>query len=205
MSHDHDHDHDHEEKGIALRVKALEQLLIEKGIVNAEALDEFVDLYENRVGPKNGAKVVARAWVDDDYRKRLLADGTAAAGEFGFTGSEAEYLRVVENTDDVHNVVVCTLCSCYPRSLLGMSPTWYRSASYRARVVREPRSVLSEFGVELGEDVAVRVHDSTAELRYMVLPQRPAGTEDWDEKNLAQLVTRDSLIGTQRVLRPDSV
>ena len=195
----HDHDHDHEEKGIALRVKALEQLLIEKGIVNAEALDEFVDIYENRVGPKNGAKVVARAWVDDDYKQRLLEDGAAAAGEFGFTGFEGEYLKVVENTDDVHNVVVCTLCSCYPWPVLGLPPTWYKSPAYRARVVRDPRGVLAEFGVELPESKRVTVWDSTADMRYMVLPQRPADTDGLSEGELAERVTRDGMIGTALV------
>ena len=195
----HDHDHDHEEKGIALRVKALEQLLIEKGVVNAEALDEFVDIYENRVGPKNGAKVVARAWVDDDYKQRLLADGAAAAGEFGFTGFEGEYLKVVENTDDVHNVVVCTLCSCYPWPVLGLPPTWYKSPAYRARVVRDPRGVLAEFGVELPDSKKVTVWDSTADMRYMVLPQRPADTDGLSEGELAERVTRDGMIGTALV------
>ena len=199
-NHDHDHDHDHEEKGIALRVKALEQLLIEKGVVNAEALDEFVDIYENRVGPKNGAKVVARAWVDDAYKQRLLADGAAAAGEFGFTGFEGEYLKVVENSDDVHNVVVCTLCSCYPFSILGIAPAWYKAAAYRSRAVRDPRGVLREFGVNIDDDVEVRVWDSTAELRYLVLPQRPPATQDMSENELLELVTRNSIIGTDRDL-----
>ena len=199
MSNHHDHDHDHEEKGIALRVKALEQLLIEKGVVNAQALDEFVDIYENRVGPRNGARVVAKAWVDQDFRKRLLEDGAAAASELGFSGIEGERLVAVENTDAVHNIVVCTLCSCYPWPVLGLPPTWYKSPAYRARVVRDPRSVLTEFGVELPRDKPISVWDSTADMRYMVLPQRPAGTEGLTEEALADRVTRDGMIGTALV------
>ena len=197
--HGHDHLHDEEESGIALRVKALERVLVEKGAVNAEALDQFVDAYENKIGPRNGAMVVAKAWTDPDYRQRLLDDGVAAIGEFGFSGVEGDHLRVIENTDETHNVVVCTLCSCYPWPVLGLPPIWYKSPPYRSRIVREPRAVLEEFGVELPESKKIRVWDSSADLRYMILPQRPAGTEDLDEEGLADLVTRDGMIGTALV------
>ncbi|MZR29561.1 nitrile hydratase subunit alpha [Sneathiella litorea] len=180
-----------------LRVKSLESLLIEKGLVEAEALDALIDRYENKVGPKNGAKVVARAWVDEEYRQRLLTDATAAVAEFGFTGAQGEELVAVENTDKIHNVVVCTLCSCYPWPVLGLPPVWYKSAPYRARVVREPRKVLEEFGTLLPDDMEVRVWDSTAETRYLVIPKRPKGTDGMDEEALAQLVNRDSMIGTR--------
>ena len=203
MAHEHSHDHEHGEgselSDIDLRVRALESLLVEKGYVDPEALDVLIDTYETKIGPRNGAAVVAKAWTDPAYKERLLANGAAAIRELGFELEPYEF-TVMENTDDTHNVIVCTLCSCYPRALLGMSPAWYKSSSYRARVVREPRSVLAEFGVELTDEVDVRVHDSTAELRYMVLPQRPAGTEDWPEEQLAKLITRDSLVGTQRNL-----
>jgi nitrile hydratase len=185
-----------------LRVKSLESLLIEKGLVEAEALDALVDRYENKVGPKNGAKVVARAWMDDAYRERLLKDATSAVAEFGFTGAQGEELIAVENTDKVHNVVVCTLCSCYPWPVLGLPPVWYKSAPYRARVVREPRKVLSEFGTELPAETEVRVWDSTAETRYLVIPKRPDGTEGMDEEALAGLVNRDSMIGTREADSP---
>ena len=190
------HDHDHEEKGIALRVKALEQLLIEKGVVNAEALDELVDVYEHKVGPRNGAKVVAKAWTDAAYRERLLQDGASAVAELGFAGWEGEHLVAVENTADVHNVVVCTLCSCYPWPVLGLPPVWYKSPAYRSRVVREPRKVLEEFGTSLPADQSIKVWDSTADIRYLVIPRRPDGTEDLPEAELAGLVTRDGMIGT---------
>ena len=180
---------------IEQRVAALEELLTEKGLVNAEFIDGVVSLYENDIGPLNGAKVVARAWVDPGYRERLLADGTAAIEELGFAGPEGRHIEVVANTPEVHNVIVCTLCSCYPWPVLGLPPVWYKSPPYRARMVREPRTVLREFGVELDEDVEVRVWDSSAEVRYLVLPRRPAGTEDLGEEELAALVTRDAMIG----------
>jgi len=196
------HKHDDPLPDTVLRVKSLESLLIEKGLVVAEALDALIDRYENKVGPKNGAKVVARAWVDAAYRERLLADATSAVAEFGFTGAQGEELVAVENTDKIHNVVVCTLCSCYPWPVLGLPPVWYKSAPYRARVVREPRKVLEEFGTHLAPDTEVRVWDSTAETRYLVIPKRPAGTERMDEEALAQLVNRDSMIGTREADRP---
>jgi nitrile hydratase len=189
------HDHDAPLPDTVLRVKALESLLTEKGLVDPEALDILIDTYENKVGPRNGARVVARAWVDDAYRQRLLTDATAAIAEFGFMGLQSEHMVVVENTAKQHNMVVCTLCSCYPWAVLGLPPVWYKSAPYRARAVMDPRGVLGEFGVTLDEDVEIRVWDSTAEIRYLVLPQRPAGTEGMDEEALAELVTRDSMIG----------
>jgi nitrile hydratase len=198
--HDHEH-HDHEDPHTApltetqLRVKALESLLIEKGLVDPAALDELIDTYETRVGPRNGARVVARAWTDPAYRQRLLADASAAIAELGFTGRQGEHMVALENTPDVHNMVVCTLCSCYPWPVLGLPPVWYKSAPYRARAVIDPRGVLREFGVTLPETVEVRVWDSTAELRYLVIPRRPAGTEAMGEEALAGLVTRDSMIG----------
>src|ERR1700754_1379997 len=200
MAHDHhDHDHDHEQEppsDIALRVKALESLLVEKGLVDPAALDAIVDHYEHKVGPRNGARVVARAWADPAYRERLLADATAAIAELGFTGRQGEHMVAVENTAEVHNLVVCTLCSCYPWPVLGLPPTWYKSAPYRARAVKDPRGVLADFGVQLPESVAIRVWDSTSEVRYLVIPQRPAGTEHLSVEQLADLVTRDSMIGT---------
>ena len=206
--HDHDHDHartfqpDHAEPTTdAARVGlALRELLIEAGHYTADE-ERAVIAGMQGASPENGATIVARAWTDPAYRERLLANGAEAIRELGFELQPYEF-TVMENTDDTHNVIVCTLCSCYPRALLGMSPAWYKSGSYRARVVREPRAVLAEFGVDLDDDVAVRVHDSTAELRYMVLPQRPAGTDGWTEAKLAALVTRDALIGTQRNLAP---
>ena len=179
-----------------MRVKALETLLTEKGLLDPAAIDALVDTYENRIGPRNGAKVVARAWTDPEYKKRLLENGTDAIGELGFSGVQGEDMVVVENTEDVHNIVVCTLCSCYPWPTLGLPPIWFKSAPYRARTVIDPRGVLEEFGVELSEDIEVRVWDSNAELRYLVLPQRPAGTEGMSEEELAGLVSRDSMIGT---------
>ena len=182
----------------AIRVRALESILAEKGLIDPKALDALVDTYENRIGPRNGAKVVARAWVDPAYKQRLLTDATAAIKEFGFSGLQGEDMVVVENTPDVHNVVVCTLCSCYPWPTLGLPPVWYKSAPYRARAVSDPRGVLKEFGTELPEAVEVRTWDTTAELRYLVLPERPAGTESLTEDQLADLVTRDSMIGVTK-------
>jgi len=182
----------------AIRVRALEAILTEKGLIDPKALDALVDTYENKIGPRNGAKVVARAWVDPAYKQRLLTDASAAIKEFGFSGLQGEDMVVVENTPDVHNVVVCTLCSCYPWPTLGLPPVWYKSAPYRARVVSDPRSVLKEFGTELPETVEVRTWDTTAELRYLVLPERPLGTESLTEAQLAELVTRDSMIGVTK-------
>lgn len=199
MPHDaHDHDHPHAllPSDPALRVKALETILTRKGLVDPAALDEIIDTYENRIGPKNGADVVARAWTDTGFRAALMKDATALMRELGYYGRQGEHIVAVENTDVVHNMVVCTLCSCYPWSLLGIPPGWYKSDAYRARVVREPRKVLAEFGVALPESTAVRVWDSTAEVRYLVIPRRPKGTERMDVDALAQLVTRDSMIGT---------
>ena len=181
------------------RVKTIEKLLIEKGIVAKDALEKLADVYENDLGPMNGAKVVARAWVDPDYKKRLLEDATAAIAELGFGGMQGEHMVVVENTPQVHNVVVCTLCSCYPWPVLGLPPTWYRSAAYRSRVVVDPRGVLREFGTELDDGVEVRVWDSSAEVRYLVLPERPEGTENLSEEELAGLVARDTMIGVTKV------
>ncbi|WP_420465920.1 nitrile hydratase subunit alpha [Panacagrimonas sp.] len=198
MAHDH-HDHDHHNappSDTALRVKAIESLLTEKGLIVPEALDAIVDTYQSRVGPRNGARVVAKAWSDPDYRKRLLDNSTAAIAELGYSGVQGEDMVVVENTPQVHNMVVCTLCSCYPWPTLGLPPVWYKSAPYRSRAVIDPRGVLKEFGVDIADDTEVRVWDSNAELRYFVLPMRPAGTEGLDEEQLAELVTRDSMIGT---------
>ena len=186
----------------ALRVKALESLLVEKGMVDPKALDAVVDAYETKIGPRNGARVVARAWVDAEYKRRLLADGTAAIAELGYGGSQGEHMTVLENTPKVHNLVVCTLCSCYPWPVLGLPPTWYKSAPYRSRAVIDPRGVLREFGTEVGEDVEVRVWDSTADLRYLVLPERPKGTDNLTEGQLAALVTRDSMVGVHKVSPP---
>ena len=185
-----------------LRIKALESLLVEKKLIDPEAVDAIIETYETKIGPRNGAKVVARAWVDPEYKKRLLADGTKAIAELGFSGAQGEDMVVVENTDEVHNVVVCTLCSCYPWPTLGLPPVWYKAAPYRARVVMDPRGVLLEFGTRISDDVEVRVWDSNAELRYLVLPQRPAGTEGCTEEQLADLVSRDAMIGTAAVAPP---
>lgn len=205
MPHDH-HDDDHAHALLppdpALRVKALETILTEKGLIDPAALDEIIDTYENRIGPRNGAHVVARAWSDPAFRTALLKDATAVVSELGYFGRQGEHMVAVENTDDVHNMVVCTLCSCYPWPLLGIPPGWYKSDAYRARAVREPRKVLADFGVTLPKDTAVRVWDSTAEVRYLVIPQRPAGTEGMDEAALMDLVTRDSMIGTGLALKP---
>jgi nitrile hydratase len=205
--HPHDHDdypagHDAPLSGPALRVKALESLLLDKRLVDAAALDALIDMYETKVGPRNGARVVARAWVDPAYRQRLLTSASAAIMELGYTGRQGEDMVVLENTPTVHNMVVCTLCSCYPWPVLGLPPVWYKSAPYRSRAVIDPRGVLREFGLELGDDVEVRVWDSTAELRYLVLPERPAGTEGMSEEELAGLVTRDAMIGTAKVAAP---
>ena len=191
------HDHEHSEE--ALRAEALESLLIEKGLVDPERVDELVRHYETDIGPMNGACVVARAWTDPEFKKRLLEDGKSAIEELGLTGMDTGTFQVVENTPSVHNVVVCTLCSCYPWSVLGLPPTWYKSFAYRSRVVREPRAVLGEFGLELEDSVEVRVWDSSAELRYMVLPERPPGTESLSEEELATLVSRDAMIGVGKV------
>lgn len=196
---DHDHAHQVVPSDPALRTKALESLLVEKGLVDPKVLDALVDAYEHKIGPRNGARVVARAWVDPAYKKRLLADGGAAIGEMGYLGAQGEHMVVVENTPKVHNLVVCTLCSCYPWPVLGLPPVWYKSAPYRSRAVIDPRGVLHEFGLEISEDTEVRVWDSTAEIRYLVLPERPAGTENLNEEELAALVTRDSMIGVAKV------
>jgi nitrile hydratase subunit alpha len=199
----HDHDHDHEHQAVppdpALRVKALESILVAKGLVDPVALDALIDTYEHKVGPRNGARVVARAWMDSAFKQRLLTDGTAAIAELGYGG---DTMLVVENTATLHNLVVCTLCSCYPWAVLGLPPIWYKSAAYRSRSVIDPRGVLREFGLELGDDVDVRVWDSTADLRYLVLPERPAGTEGMSEEQLAGLVTRDAMVGVAKVSLP---
>ena len=183
----------------AVRAEALESLLTERGLVKSEVLDGFINRMVNDVGPMNGAKVVAKAWTDPDYREQLLADGTGAIKELGFAGPQGEHIVVVENSDDVHNVVVCTLCSCYPWPVLGLPPEWYKDPAYRSRMVREPRTLLSEMGLDLDDDVEVRVWDSSAENRYLVLPQRPDGTEDLSEEDLAALVTRDAMVGVAKV------
>jgi nitrile hydratase subunit alpha len=192
------------ESDAAIRVRALESILAEKGLIDPKAIDALVDTYENKVGPRNGAKVVARAWVDPAYKERLLKDATAAIKEFGFSGLQGEDMVVVENTPEVHNLVVCTLCSCYPWPTLGLPPVWYKAAPYRARAMSDPRGVLQEFGTALDENVEVRTWDTTAELRYLVLPERPAGTEKLSEDELAALVTRDSMIGVAKVNPPAS-
>jgi nitrile hydratase subunit alpha len=194
----HHHHHRAPPSPVEARVAALEALLTDKGLVSGEFIDSIVNAYANDIGPLNGAKVVARAWVDGDYRQRLLADGTAAIAELGFGGPEGEHMVVVENTPTVHNVIVCTLCSCYPWPVLGLPPSWYKSSPYRARMVREPRNLLSEMGLELPDAVSIRVWDSSAEVRYLVLPERPQGTERMSEENLAALVTRDTMIGVSR-------
>lgn len=201
--HDHHHHHDGEGQDppsdMTLRVKALESLLVEKGIVDPAALDAIIDTYEYKIGPRNGARVVARAWRDPEYKARLLEDATAAIAELGYGGRQGEHMIAVENTPKVHNLVVCTLCSCYPWPVLGLPPVWYKSAPYRSRAVIDPKGVLAEFGLALPDDVEVRVWDSTAEIRYLVLPERPPGTEALNEDALAELVTRDSMIGVARV------
>ena len=201
--HSHDHDHDHSELGeMDLRVRALESLLTEKGYIDPAALDVLIDTYQTRIGPRNGARVVARAWADPAFMDWLLRDATAAIASLGYTGRQGEHMVAVANSPAEHHLVVCTLCSCYPWPVLGLPPTWYKSAPYRARAVRDPRGVLADFGVQLPDGTALRVWDSTAELRYLVIPQRPAGTEGLSEAELAELVTRDSMIGTGLPLTP---
>jgi len=200
--HDHDHDHQAVPSDPALRAKALESVLVARGLVDRAALDALVDAYEHQIGPRNGARVIARAWVDDAYKRRLLSNATAAIAELGYGGMEGERMLVVENTAHVHNLIVCTLCSCYPWPVLGLPPVWYKSAAYRSRSVIDPRGVLKEFGLELSSEVEVRVWDSTAEVRYLVLPERPAGTEKLSEAELAALVTRDAMVGVSRVTLP---
>lgn len=195
MSGDHTHTPDPADP--AIRVEAIESLLVEAGLLDSARVDALIERYEHDLGPLNGAQVVARAWTDDDYRSRLLEDGTAAIAELGFSGAQGEHMVVVENSSDVHNLVVCTLCSCYPWPVLGLPPSWYKSPEYRARAVREPRAVLQEFGTELGDDVEIRVWDSSAEIRYLVLPERPAGTDALAEEQLVPLVSRDSMIGVR--------
>lgn len=201
---DHDDDHRHSEppSDVALKVKALESLLIEKGIVDPAALDAIIETYETKVGPHRGAKVVARAWTDPDFKARLTADATAAVREMGYEGRQGEHLKVVENTARVHNMVVCTLCSCYPWTVLGLPPVWYKSAPYRSRAVSDPRGVLAEFGCSLDDDVEIRVWDSTSEMRFLVLPERPTGTEGWPAERLEKLVSRNSMIGVERAQSP---
>ena len=210
--HDHGHGHPHIDdpdhphnaplSDVQLRVRALESLLTEKGLVDPAALDALIDTYQNKIGPRNGAKVVARAWVDPAYKKRLFEDASSAIAEFGFVGRQGEDMLVVENTPKVHNLVVCTLCSCYPWPVLGLPPVWYKSSAYRSRAVIDPRGLLKELGTPIPEAVEVRVWDSTAELRYLVLPERPPGTEGWSEEKLARLVTRDAMVGIAKVRVP---
>ena len=207
MSHGHGHDHGHAHEHdaqdeITFRVRALERLLVDKGLVDPAALDAVIETYEHRVGPRNGAQVVAKAWTEPQYRQWLMQDATAAIASLGYTGRQGEHMIAVENTPQVHNMVVCTLCSCYPWSVLGLPPMWYKSAPYRSRAVYDPRGVLKEFGVEVDAGVEVRVWDSTAELRYLVIPERPAGTDGWSAERLAELVTRDSMIGVARLAAP---
>ena len=205
--HTHDHDHDHTEppSEVELRVKALESLLVEKGLADSEAIDTLIDAYENKIGPSNGKRVVARAWADPDFKRWLLEDATAAIASMGYLSSQTEQLRVIENTEDTHNLVVCTLCSCYPWPMLGLPPVWYKSAPYRSQAVADPRGVLAQFGTELPDDVEVRVWDSTSEMRYLVLPKRPDGVEDWSEEQLAELVTRNSMVGVEKAREPEAI
>jgi nitrile hydratase subunit alpha len=213
MAHGHDHHHHHdghshegsELPDIELRVRALESILVEKGYVDPEALDVLVETYETKVGPRNGARVVAKAWADPEFRAWMRKDATAAIASLGFTGRQGEHIVAVENTPEEHNLVVCTLCSCYPWPVLGLPPVWYKSAPYRSRAVIDPRGVLAEFGVTLPETTRIRIWDSTAEIRYLVVPMRPEGTEGWSEDALADLVTRDSMIGTGLALSPEQV
>ena len=201
-AHHHEHQHQAVPSDPALRTKALESLLVEKGLVDPAALDALVDAFETKIGPRNGSRVVARAWVDAEYKKRLLEDGGAAVAEMGFPGMHGEHFVIVENSPRVHNLVVCTLCSCYPWPLLGLPPVWYKSAPYRSRAVIDPRGVLREFGLELNDEVELRIWDSTAEIRYLVLPERPAGTEQMSEEELATLVTRDAMVGVAKAKNP---
>ena len=202
MGHGHDHDHNHDHDDVTLRVKALESLLVERGYLATDAVDKLAEAYEHDVGPMNGARVVARAWSDPAFKARLLEDGSKAIAELGYGGFEGGHVVVCENSDDLHNVIVCTLCSCYPWSVLGLPPTWYKEPAYRARVVVEPRTVIGEFGYEVPASKTIRVWDSSAEVRYLVLPQRPAGSEGLGEEELAELVTRDSMIGVGLPLEP---
>lgn len=202
--HDHSHDHDNALDPMTARVKALETLLVQKGLVDPTAIDAIVDTYENKVGPRNGAQVVARAWTDPEFRADLMTDATAAIATLGFQGRQGEHMEALFNTKDTHNIVVCTLCSCYPWSVLGLPPVWYKSPPYRSRVVVEPRKVLSEFGVTLPADMMIKVWDSTSEIRYLVIPMRPDGTDEMDEDALADLVTRDSMIGAGLARQPEA-
>src|SRR6476646_2796902 len=204
MANDHDHDHDNHLSETVLRVKALETLLVAKGLVDPAALDAMIDAYENKIGPRNGARVVVKAWTDPAYKARLMQDATAAIAELGYSGAQGEHMVVVENTPAVHNLVVCTLCSCYPWPVLGLPPVWYKSSAYRSRAVIDPRGVLREFGLQLDDDVELRVWDSTAELRYLVIPERPGGTEKLDEEALAKLVTRNSMVGVEKIKMPEA-
>lgn len=201
-SHDHMHDHTEPPSKVELRVKALESLLVEKGLVDPAALDVLIDTYEHKVGPRNGAKVVAKAWTDPEFKAWLLEDATPAIASLGYAGRQGEHMVVVENTEAIHNVVVCTLCSCYPWPTLGLPPVWYKSAPYRSRVVIDPRGVLAEFGTTIADDVEVRVWDSTSEMRYLVLPERPAGTEGWSAEQLEPLVGRNAMIGVEKAKAP---
>ncbi len=207
MSEHHHHDHDHTEppSDLALRVQALESLLVEKGLVDPAAIDVLIDTYETKVGPRNGARVVARAWCDPDFKQWLLTDATAAIASLDYTGRQGEHMKVVENTPTVHHLVVCTLCSCYPWPVLGLPPVWYKAAPYRSRAVSDPRGVLQEFGTELAEEIEIRVWDSTSEMRYLVLPERPEGTEGWSEDALVDLVTRNAMIGVETVKPPQTM
>src|SRR6478735_8494727 len=207
MAHDHYHDHSDNHSELSemdLRVRALETVLTQKGYIDPAALDVLIDTYQTKIGPRNGARVVAKAWTDPVFHDWLMKDATAAIASLGFTGRQGEHMVAVANTDERHHMVVCTLCSCYPWPVLGLPPTWYKSAPYRSRVVKDPRGVLAEFGVQLPESTAIRVWDSTAEVRYLVIPQRPAGTEGWSEEQLAELVTRDSMIGTGLARTPEA-
>ena len=206
--HDHDHDHDHEHSELSeidVRVRALETVLLAKGYIESATLDALIDTYQTKIGPRNGASVVARAWSDPEFRDWLLRDASAAIASLGYSGRQGEHMIAIENTDTRHNMIVCTLCSCYPWPVLGLPPTWYKSAPYRSRVVKDPRGVLSDFGVTLPDSTEIRVWDSTAEIRYLVIPQRPANTEHLNEAELAALVTRDSMIGTGLAQYPGSV
>lgn len=200
---DHDHNHTEPPSDLELRVKALESLLLEKGLVNADALNTIIDTYETKVGPRNGAHVVAKAWIDGDFKKALIEDAGAAVAALGYAGRQGEQLQAVENTPETHNLVVCTLCSCYPWTVLGLPPAWYKSAPYRSRAVSEPRSVIKEFGTELDPNIKIRVWDSTSELRYLVLPMQPVGTENWSEDQLSALVSRNSMIGVELAKNPE--
>jgi len=209
-NHDHDHGHSHDDdftvppEDVELRVKALESLLVEKGLADSAAIDAIVDDYETKVGPRNGAAVVVKAWTDAEYRQWLLDDATRAIASLGYIGHQGEQMRVLENTQNIHNLIVCTLCSCYPWAVLGLPPVWYKSAPYRSQAVADPRGVLQQFGTELPDDVEVRVWDSTSEMRYLVLPQRPEGTEDWTDEQLTDLVTRNSMIGVEKAQTPQT-